>query len=99
VRRASIPRLCTRLEELQRSKGVQPSVLDWLMTLVLLYRHLSQALTALARLHILNERPGSADEMGDGKELDLNQRFRENFRLALTGGCTWRYDRVSWLAS
>ncbi|ORY88174.1 RNA polymerase II transcription factor B subunit 2 [Leucosporidium creatinivorum] len=52
------------------------------------HRHLSQALTALARLHILNERPGSADELGEGKELDLNQRFRENFRLALTGGGT-----------
>lgn len=51
-------------------------------------RHLSQALTALARLHILNEKQeGNADEPSDVKELHLNQRFRENFRLALTGGC------------
>lgn len=43
-------------------------------------RHLSTALSALARLHILTE-------SSDGRRtLIMHERFRGNFRRALTGG-------------
>lgn len=42
------------------------------------HRHLTTALSALARLHLLNE-------LGDGA-LVMHEQFRSNFRLALTGG-------------
>lgn len=51
------------------------------------YRHLNQALNALSRLHILHPVAANGNvEDSDSKELQLNSRFRHNFKLALTGG-------------
>ncbi|GAA5853619.1 hypothetical protein JCM8547_007386 [Rhodosporidiobolus lusitaniae] len=52
-------------------------------------RHLSSSLSALARLHIITprlSRPG--DVPTDATELDMNPKFRQSFRSALTGGGT-----------
>ncbi|GAA6033215.1 hypothetical protein JCM8097_002999 [Rhodosporidiobolus ruineniae] len=52
-------------------------------------RHLSASLSALARLHILTPRlSGQGEQPTDATQLDMNPKFRQSFRSALTGGGT-----------
>ena len=58
-------------------------------------RHLTKALSALSRLHIVTFSSRSTGYGADGREsktlaptdeLIVNEKFRSNLRLALTGG-------------